>query len=411
MLARLKEARALGTSASPTPHELARLLSKSEEGLGLELDEAARQPIMTATLKGYATGLAAVSADFSLTLPDLDALDVLRAQTSYWVRNAYSKVIRDDVAQALKTFFAEGHTRLELSARLGELLTDKRPTMHGYFDLLSDHTVTRIAEMGHVAGYERAGIEYVEIVAVLDSRTSPICRHLHGRMIPVSSLSAQRESILRAARRPDTDATKRAHPMLRSDSTVLLESKTSKIIEQGIGMPPYHFRCRSTTVAHFEPADYWERASHWAIDGEIPKRELTGLMDYARNSHWGTHRTIWDRRHGGDGEQHATSFVHYQRHGRQRYASMEAYNQAAVDLIRRGGRQVFLTIKDKEHPYPVLLFRDPKTAELAVVNLKGQNLASFYLCKGRKWQKRLNENDIAIELPRGLQKWTRFGHL
>ena len=50
-------------------------------------------------------------------------------------------------------------------------------------------------------------------------------------------------------------AAKAAQPMLSGagEAAVLLEPKTSKIEAQGIGMPPYHFRCRTTTVAHFKP--------------------------------------------------------------------------------------------------------------------------------------------------------------
>ena len=93
--------------------------------------------------------------------------------------------------------------------------------------------------MGHVSGYEDAGIEYAEIVAVMDDRTSPICRHLNGRIIPVSAMSAQRDQLLAASKSRSIAAAKKAQPMLSATSGIGLDvlntTKTGQIIEQGIG--------------------------------------------------------------------------------------------------------------------------------------------------------------------------------
>ena len=103
---------------------------------------------------------------------------------------------------------------------------------------------------------------------------------------------------------------------------------------------------------------------------------------------------------------HPTAFVHYKKHASDLgIRSMEEYNLSAMNLIRRGGRDVYLAIENKEHPYPVLLFHDPKTDELAVVNIKGQNIASYYIIKGKKWHDRLARHEIQIKLKGGLAKW------
>ena len=115
-------------------------------------------------------------------------------------------------------------------------------------------------------------------------------------------------------------------------------------------MPPYHFRCRTTTVAHFEPADTWQKASHWAIDGKVPKREIPRLLDYARNARWGTHLRPWERSAGGDGQKHPTAFVHFKKHGlrEMEFRTLEEYNQALISLVRRADRDVYLAIHKKE---------------------------------------------------------------
>ena len=410
----LEEGRTLGLQESPESQEIERIVGKAEGYLGMGLAKAARHPVWQADMAAYRVGLQAVSADFSFTLPDMEALDILRGQTLFWVQNSYIQWLQDEMVETLNEYFTEGRTRIELAARLERFLTSKEPKMEGYFDLLADHNATRIAEIGHVTGYERAGVEYAEIVAVLDERTSPICRHLHGRLIPMSALSDQKGRLLDAAKRLDMKAAKAAQPMLSgaSEAAVLLEPKTSKIVAQGIGMPPYHFRCRTTTVAHFEPADTWQKASHWAIDGEAPRREIPKLLAYARNARWGTHLRTWERSCGGDGRDHPTAFVHFKTHGVREmgFRTLEEYNQALVSLVRRADRDVYLTIRKKEHPYPVLVFRDERTQETAVINLKGQQFATFFRPNDKRFETLLKDYDISLKLEnaRGVMKWIRF---
>ena len=410
----LEEGRTLGLQELPESQEIERIVGRAEEYLGMGLAEAARRPVWQAAMAAYRVGLQAVSADFSFTLPDMEALDALRGYTLFWVQNSYTRWLQDEMVSALDEYFTEGKTRIELAARLERFLTSKEPTMQGYFDLLADHNATRIAEIGHVTGYERAGVEYVEIVAVLDERTSPICRHLHGRIIPTSALSGQKEHLLEAAKKLDMKAARKAQPMLSgaSEAAVLLEQKTSKIVAQGVGMPPYHFRCRTTTVAHFEPADTWQKASHWAIDGEAPRTDIPSLLDYARNARWGMHLRLWERSRGGDGRQHPTAFVHFKTHGEREmgFRSLEEYNQGLVSLVRRAGRDVYLVIRKKEHPYPVLIFRDERTQETAVINLKGQQFATFFRPSNKRFEALLKDYGISLKLEsaRSVMKWIRF---
>jgi hypothetical protein len=412
MLDTLREAEALGASAILDKSELARILDRARKTLGVDVAEAARRPVLVTSMAAYRAGLQAVSADFGFKLPDLEALDILHGQSLFWVQNAFNRMIQDEMVTALDEYFTEGKTRVELAERLEAFLTATNPKMKGYFDLLAEHNATRIGEIGHVTGYERAGIEYAEISAVLDDRTSPLCRHLHGRLIPMTALSAQKNSLLSAAKSLDVKAAMKAQPMLSgaSSAAVMLESKTSKIIAQGIGMPPYHFRCRTTTIAHLEPADTWERASHWAIDGEIPKDEQPRLIDFAKNAHWGTHKRTWRKSEGGDDKEHPTSFVHFKKHVSQvSAATMEEYNQRMMSLIRRAGREVYLTIEDKQYPYPQLVFYDAKTRETAIVNLKGQQIASYYVMGG--FEKQLKKRYAVVQQlkdAREIQKWTRF---
>ena len=412
LLSLLNDAEALGALEEASPMELKRIEDSAKNYLGEGLKEAARRPVIESQNTAYGIGKRAAIADFSFTQADLNALDILRDQTLIWVRDSYENMISAELHTALNDYFKQGLTRLDLADRLEELLiAKKRPKMLGYFDLLADHVGTRVAEMGHVAGYEEAGIEYVEVVAVLDDKTSAICRHMHGRVLETKTLSNQRDLLLDAAKSGDFNAAKSAQPMLSGNKAkeILSLDKTSDITGKGIALPPYHFRCRTTTVAYFEPATYHEKAKRWAIDGEIPSNEQKNLIDYAQNARWGTHPVTWHKSYGGDGEKHPTSFVHYKKHASDLgIKSMEEYNNAAMNLIRSGSRDVYLAIKNKEHPYPVLLFHNPKTRELAIVNIKGQNIASYYIIDADKWHKRIEKQEILLKLKGGLMKWIQF---
>lgn len=386
----------------------------AEDFLGTGLEQAARRPVIGAVDSAYSYGKMLGAIDFSLKAPDIMAMRALHSYSFFWVGNAYSRFVSQDIQAMIREYFDKGLTRLQLAEGMSIMLRDhEKPKMRGYFELLADHLTTKVAELGHLAGYEDAGVESVEIVARLDERTTEICRHLHGRVIPIQVLADQRDRILDAAKKGDMEGVKKAQPMLsgrRADAIMGL-GKTSEITAQGIGLPPYHFRCRTTTVAHFRPADYWERTKQWAIDGEVPKNEVPKLLDAARNAHWGTHKQILPKRYGGDGKPHSSFMAHALRHGHPSELNMTPaeYNQAAINLIRRADRDAYLVVVDKRHPYPVLYFHDPKTREFAVVNVKGRQIATYHILEQNKFLEKLRDKcEIALHLgAKGVMKWTR----
>ena len=92
------------------------------------------------------------------------------------------------------------------------------------------------------------------------------------------------------------------------------------------------------------------------------------------------------------------------------FRTLEEYNQGLVSLVRRAGRDVYLVIRKKEHPYPVLILRDERTQETAVINLKGQQVATFFRPNDKRFATLLRGYDISLKLEnaRGVMKWIRF---
>ena len=379
--------------------------------LGEPLAQAARRPIIQSTTDAYLHGKKLLSADFALTAKDLNALQILQQYSFHVVGSAYDRFVAGNVKDIVQEYFDRGHTRAQLAEGMSVLMGNRAvPKIQDYFGIMADHLTSKISEMGHVSGYEEAGIEQVEVVAILDDRTTPICRQMHGRIIPVSALSDQRDRILSAAQSGDLGAIKAAQPQVsgKRETEICMMGKTSDIIKSGMGLPPYHFRCRTTTVAYFAPSEFHEKAKQWAIDGEIPFEEQKNLISYAKNSHWGTHSVTWPKSYGGDGEKHPTAFVHYKKHASQVGAnSMDEYNIAAMNLVRGGSRDVYLAIEDKMHPHPVLFFHNPKTQELAIIHIKGQNIATYHVTNAKQWERKLKKQQVCLKLKGGVMKWIK----
>lgn len=386
--------------------------SLASDFLGSGLESAARKPVIQMSSAAMLYGKQLVSIDYSLTTADQKAIEAMQKYSFYWVGKTYDRFVSDEIGQAIGEYFRRGLTRAQLAEGLEIIFKDReKPKVEGYFSMLADHLTMKLSEMGHVSGYEEAGIEYVEIVARLDERTSQICRALHGRIIPISVMSRQRDEIVRAAASGDMEAVKRAQPMIggKLESRLASVGKTSDLISAGIGMPPYHFRCRTTTVAHFEPATYPEKVAQWATDGEVPTKQASKLITYAKNAHWGTHDTIWRKNEGGDGKPHPTVFTHYMSHREQVGASSLAdYNEKAIAMLRGGSREMYVAIDKKEHPYPNIYAYDVKTGEFVIFNIKGQTIASYYKIDADKWESKIAGTDVHIKLPKGIQKWIKF---
>ena len=95
-----------------------------------------------------------------------------------------------------------------------------------------------------IQAYDEVGVTKLQIVAVMDERTSAVCRQLNGRVIPVATAAGQRDLLMAAQ---DPEDVKTIAPWVPAKD---LEGLSTKAInEQGVIMPPYHFHCRTQVVA------------------------------------------------------------------------------------------------------------------------------------------------------------------
>lgn len=349
IVAALDRLRDLGAGAF-TEADGRTILSALEATVGPDaLRAAMREPVINLTDALFRMGATevgqSVGADIAFMRPDLDALDVLKKGNLYWVGESWNTHTKGKIDAILTEYFDKGMTREGLTARIADDFATVTGRSHIYFEILADHMATKTREIGRVTGYERAGIELVQVRAHLDERTTPVCRHMHGRIIEVRKMRAQVDEHLDAAARGNVDAMKRSWTMHGAEADL---SGTPTNALKGTACPPYHFRCRTITVAYFEaqvgsgggagepsPAQRiadWKRAAY--NREKLSAREIGKVIDLAKAAGW------------AGGKSGVVAREHFGKHGRLLgIGDQSGYNQAAIDNIRRAGRDVYLAVR------------------------------------------------------------------
>lgn len=270
--------RILEGDAPLTMDELDLVLDDLGKHLGVGFQEAVREPVVeiqeAAYLSGGIEGTKKTGVDFALRTQDKKSLSVLHENTLFWVGEYFGDGLQGDIRGSLRKLFEGGYQRREVMWDLKLALDDILPRSDYYWDLLADHTATKIREIGRVAGYEQAGVRATRIRARIDHKTTQICRRLHGHIIATEDLRGQVDRYLDACKTKDKDKIKASWPWWsdkKASKTLRTVHDINDHIAAGnIGLPPYHARCRTITVAEM----ILEPGSH-----DVPEKEQALFED------------------------------------------------------------------------------------------------------------------------------------
>ncbi len=296
----LDRLRDLGPGAF-TAEDGATLLRVLEASVGPDaLRAAMREPVINLTDALYRLGAAEVGTsagvDIAFMRPDLDALDALKRGNLFWVGESWNTHSRKKLDAILTEYFTTGLTREGLAARIAGDFATVTGKSELYWEMLADHIATKGREIGRVTGYERAGITRVQVRAHLDDRTTQICRDMHGRVIEVSALRKQADGYIEAANRGDKPAIERIWTMHGANAD-LSQVPTSAL--KGTASPPYHYRCRTITVAWFGATTEMGRLEQAITDREeISADQVAFIREVAGKAAWMDEKN--ERRHWGD---------------------------------------------------------------------------------------------------------------
>jgi SPP1 gp7 family putative phage head morphogenesis protein len=209
----------------------------------------------------------------------------LKSNQTAFVRDEYGRRLdnfgveaRRIVAEGLEAGLGRDDIAADLQRSAQAALVKQSPF---YWEVVAGAFISNGRSFAQTSSYAEARIERYIIEAVLDEQTTEICRFLHGKSFSVKS-ALDRFKRIEAMERPED--IKRIQPWVRetidpdsgrkmlyvereNERTPITEVTRSafgtrddrgefrgslserEMNELGIGFPPYHGLCRSTTVA------------------------------------------------------------------------------------------------------------------------------------------------------------------
>ena len=170
---------------------------------------------------------------------DIRAINAMR-NNFYWVGNEFNKGFSDRLKDIIESAFRGEVARSELAQRLKDEFASELNQSVRYFEGVSDHIISQNQNISTVNQARKYGVKYYKVVAVMDSRTSAICRSMNGRLIPAEHIERQCDNIMNAK---DMASKKAAATWAKAP----YNGRSDKM-DSNFGMPPYHFRCRTEIV-------------------------------------------------------------------------------------------------------------------------------------------------------------------
>jgi hypothetical protein len=159
-----------------------------------------------------------------------------------------AKVLQDDLAKAIR--------KGKLPAIAGIPPPGWTGTPAAYWEGLSANLASRASTWSALESFVQGGVEVYTIAAILDERTSEICRTMNGKQFNVSWGTDQRDAIM-AAKNPD--AVKKVAGWQRapdvqskfgvSPGTAATAQQSKDMADAGLALPPYHYRCRTVVIS------------------------------------------------------------------------------------------------------------------------------------------------------------------
>jgi len=196
---------------------------------------------------GKTISIATTGIEATFNLIDERAVDWLTEHHTYWVGSFFDKQLSGSIATTVTEGMNQGLGRKEIGNLLENFFEDYpgapvKPS--AYWRGLAANAMNRSRNFGLIGGYLEVGIQQLEIVAVMDERTSAFCIEMNGKIISVNRAANQRQQMMNTTNPEDV---KRITPWLPVNEIQNLS--ISQIMDKGVVLPPYHFNCRTTVVA------------------------------------------------------------------------------------------------------------------------------------------------------------------
>ncbi len=326
--------------------ELDMIIEALKIRLGEALANEVAQPLYETHLSTYIEGVKDV-LQVTPTLQQIDhkAIAALQNHNIYWVHSFFDRQLADRVTRIGQTIIAEGLSRSQAGKLFESALSNELQQFSWrYWEGFANHVVTRSRELGHVDGYIQAGVEYYQVKAVLDHRTTEICRQMHGRVFHVSQAVELKNKLLNAQ---NPEEVKQIAPWMRPDQ---VEGKPTSKLPNGLALPPYHFNCRTRTVKAKIPPKISEIDLTVAGAGKLLKDSLTYIINNQEQLSVKELKKLVTRVQGAGWDNMQAHFNKHKDEEFTQWKSIEEMNAQLMDLIRRGGRDIYLQLYLSKEP-------------------------------------------------------------
>jgi hypothetical protein len=161
----------------------------------------------------------------------------LVAAAKYSTNNFFNTQVIPAVEREVEKLF--NNAQPNLSPILNVL--DNRLRSVPYWNVVANAAASRAYHYGYAKAAEALGYTYYEFVAVMDKRTSEICRHMNGKKFTVS---AAVDIMQRSADAESPEDLKQIQPWITVDQAKSMDTEALK--NNGVLIPPLHGSCRST---------------------------------------------------------------------------------------------------------------------------------------------------------------------
>jgi|GEM_PF-3509824 len=238
-----------------------RLANPKDLGMG-ETAAAAAGAVMLLSRRGTRTKLRAAgrsirSVPASLTPADAATAGKLGRVQTFWIGDYWSRHLSARIdATVRREALQRGLGRQEVGRILRGLVSGEFPgasvpgTFAGstsqYFTVVAGTVRPHASSFGAIHAMADAEVERYEFFAVMDERTSEICRYMHGKTFTVRSARSLEDRMLRTE---DPDEFKRvAGWRSLSDVQRIGGGGEDALAAAGIQLPPLHGLCRSIVL-------------------------------------------------------------------------------------------------------------------------------------------------------------------
>ncbi len=215
---------------------LLNMVSSKINSLGYTIETAVLETIYEKSAVAIASSVGAV---FSFDKTDVEVLDSMyRALT--WMKEDGASNTQDKLKLIIGEAMEGEVNMVDLGEKLREGFLGVVDESARYFEGVSDHVIRQSQSVTRAYQFEKAGVQSVKVVAVMDNRTSTICMSLDGRIIETGHVIQQADAITAAQNIEEKKKASRwqTQPIFGA-------------LKKDVALPPYHFRCRTIVVAYF----------------------------------------------------------------------------------------------------------------------------------------------------------------